>query len=475
MSTSAQRDEANGPESLLVHAATGTDGAVALRQLAAERLAAHRSRRAGVRPPAPTAAPEMATEVHSGPAVHPGVRDAVAARYRKSPSYQEFLAAEAERALQKAQAEAEVAARNAAAMAEAQRKLLDDIDEWNQPPAPLFVVETHQEPPAETQPAQPAWHEPSRHEPARPARRHHHQATHIEPLPAEPLKIQLYSELPAVSGQGAPHTRTAAPYDPEELHELDQEIAFRVAPEFEEHRIEPQPIQANIIEFPRQLVATRKARPRLAEGPLREDGTPEPQLRIFEVEPEQVSIEPTFEPEIAPAWQSIVLEPAAVDLAAQAAVQQALDAEHNLSAQLAPTIYAAPVARRVMAMAVDAVCVGAGVVAFAALAAKLCGPSLREVPLPVLGGVVALAVPVFAVLYQMLFFCFNEATPGMVYARLGLCTFAETNPSRSEVRRRLWATAMAVAPLGLGLLWMALDSDRLGWHDRISRMYPRAY
>jgi hypothetical protein len=25
------------------------------------------------------------------------------------------------------------------------------------------------------------------------------------------------------------------------------------------------------------------------------------------------------------------------------------------------------------------------------------------------------------------------------------------------------------------MLWIALDSDRLGWHDRISRMYPRAY
>jgi uncharacterized RDD family membrane protein YckC len=473
MSTAARRDEVNEQDNLLAPAATGTDGTVALRQIAAERLAAHRSRRAGVRAPAPETAPELAAEAHSGPAVHPGVRDTVAARYRKSPSYQEFLAAEAERATQKAQAEAEVAARNAAAMAEAQRKLLDDIDEWNQPPAPLFVVETA----TEAEPPQ-----PTRQEPPRAARRHHHEAAHSEPLPvaplpAAPLKVQLYSDLPAASVQPAPTApaRAAAPYDPEELNELDQEIAFRLAPEFEEHRIETLPIQANIIEFPRQLVATRKARPRLAEGPLREDGTPEPQLRIFEVEPEQVSIEPTLEPELAPAWQSIVLEPAAVDLAAQAAAQQALDAEHNVSAQVTTTIYAAPVSRRVMAMAVDAACVGAGVIAFAALAAKLCGPSLREIPLPLLGGVVALAVPVFAVLYQLLFFCFNEATPGMLYARLGLCTFAETNPTRRAVRQRLWATAIAVSPLGLGLLWMALDSDRLGWHDRLSRMYPRAY
>jgi len=34
---------------------------------------------------------------------------------------------------------------------------------------------------------------------------------------------------------------------------------------------------------------------------------------------------------------------------------------------------------------------------------------------------------------------------------------------------------LAVCPLGLGLLWVLLDDDRLGWHDRISRMYQRTY
>ena len=52
---------------------------------------------------------------------------------------------------------------------------------------------------------------------------------------------------------------------------------------------EPVTVSGNLIEFPRQLVAAKKARPRIAEGPLREDGAGQPQLRIFEVEPEQVT------------------------------------------------------------------------------------------------------------------------------------------------------------------------------------------
>jgi uncharacterized RDD family membrane protein YckC len=473
MSAAVQREESNSGEELIAQQATGTDGPQGvspLRQIAAERLAAHRSRRAVASPPTVS---QHVPSAAGGPVVRPSVRDAVAARYRTSPSYQEFLAAEAERALQKAQAEAEVAARNAVAVAAAQRQLLEEIEHWNQTEpqtaASLFVVEPAVESaPVPAQRTEPTWHEPARH-----GRRHRE----AEQQPAAPLKVQLYSELP--SAMMPPATARAAraylePEELEELGELDGEIAFRMAPEFDQHIVETVPIQANIIEFPRQLVATRKARPRIAEGPLREDGTPEPQLRIFEVEPEQVSIEPELASALAPEWQSMVLEPA---LATEPhyAVQQAAQSALDVAPQAAPVIYAAPVSRRVMAILVDMICVGTGLVSFAAVAARLCGPSLREIPLPVLGGVAAIVLLVFTVLYQTLFFCFNEATPGMTYARLALCTFDEANPSRRAVRRRLWATAVAVSPLGMGMLWMALDPDRLGWHDRISRMYPRAY
>jgi uncharacterized RDD family membrane protein YckC len=77
--------------------------------------------------------------------------------------------------------------------------------------------------------------------------------------------------------------------------------------------------------------------------------------------------------------------------------------------------------------------------------------------------------------YQLLFFTFSEATPGMRYARIALCTFADDNPTRSAMRRRILAGVLAACPLGIGFLWAWLDDDGLGWHDRISRMYQRSY
>ena len=51
-----------------------------------------------------------------------------------------------------------------------------------------------------------------------------------------------------------------------------------------------EPLAVNLIEFPRELVAARKMRPRLAEGPLRETSQDElDQLEIFEVAPESIS------------------------------------------------------------------------------------------------------------------------------------------------------------------------------------------
>jgi uncharacterized RDD family membrane protein YckC len=82
---------------------------------------------------------------------------------------------------------------------------------------------------------------------------------------------------------------------------------------------------------------------------------------------------------------------------------------------------------------------------------------------------------VFTLLYQLLFFTFSEATPGMRYARIGLCTFSDDNPTRRAMRRRIFAAVLAACPLGIGFLWAWLDEDGLGWHDRISRMYQRSY
>ena len=96
----------------------------------------------------------------------------------------------------------------------------------------------------------------------------------------------------------------------------------------------------------------------------------------------------------------------------------------------------------------------------------------QAIPIAIAGTVAFL---ILTTLYQLLFFTFSNATPGMNYARIGLCTFSDENPTRAQMRRRALAFLLSAIPLGLGLLWSWIDSDRLGWHDRLSRMYQRSY
>jgi uncharacterized RDD family membrane protein YckC len=84
--------------------------------------------------------------------------------------------------------------------------------------------------------------------------------------------------------------------------------------------VEPaQHMAANLIEFPRELVAPRKARPRQVEGPYRRNAQNEasPQLSIFEVDPDLLDPPMEFSRPIAqqiaqpiapPEWASIEFE-----------------------------------------------------------------------------------------------------------------------------------------------------------------------
>src|ERR1700722_12799377 len=96
------------------YGATGTEDAIAipneappamsaLQQMAAERLAAHRNRKAQVQAERAAKKREMMQPSVAQRQSRVGaarVREAVAARYESSVSYREFLAAEAERALE---------------------------------------------------------------------------------------------------------------------------------------------------------------------------------------------------------------------------------------------------------------------------------------------------------------------------------------------------------------------------------------
>ena len=303
-----------------------------------------------------------------------------------------------------------------------------------------------------------------------------------------------------------------------------------------------QALPAKLIEFPRELIATRRQRPRIAEGPLREEGGSG--LRIFEADDAPGVAEATdrpVEPSVAvqegtmtqtslwnqpeapaapqqPAYQDAPTRQARAEdtrsasqgsgrrrggfdwdsrePAAKASASPwgairlgehpkseaetvssrpvARRPEHGYKQEAAPQLNdLAPVGDRCMAAIVDTALVSSSfllfVLAFAATAPHI----------PMGRGVLAFGAFVLiclGALYGWLFMSFGGgSTPGMRYARIALCTFNDANPTRGELQSRVLSTALALMPLGLGVVWAFLDEDRLGWQDRMTRTYQRSY
>lgn len=402
--------------------------ATPLKQQVAERLASHRSRRMRMAGEAAAKGHRVETDAEEAQTSRASqIAAAVAARYAESESYRVYLAQEAEKAM----AAAAVAARSAQAIATAQRALLDELDaQQTQAPAEIFT-------PAAAR-------------------------VDVGGFDVGGFKVRLYEDVGRTNAVARP---VSGEEYWEESRALDEEIAFRLSPDAEIYA-PAQPIPGNLLEFPRQLVATRKARPRYAEGPLAADADMEQegaQLRIFEVNAAQISLAPVEE-SAAPEWSSIWL-----DAPAQAAEEKVV-IEAQFSPELRPQT--APLEQRIMSALVDGSLIGVAFIGFATLFAS----RVEVLPSPVFAaGASAITLAALFVIYRTLFFTFSEATPGMRYARVGLCTFSDDNPTRKAMRRRTWAILLAACPLGLGFLWAWMDEDRLGWHDRISRMYPRSY
>jgi uncharacterized RDD family membrane protein YckC len=244
--------------------------------------------------------------------------------------------------------------------------------------------------------------------------------------------------------------------------------------------VEPaEPMHANLIEFPRELVATRKMRPRLADGPFAAAGDATGQLSIFEVDPGSISIEPPAPeivtvpaadwPSVAPVagsdwtgsnWSGIKLDeplPAAME------VEEA-PAKRNVALQ------PASIGLRLMATVVDC-----ALMTFAFFVAALVVmekakdlPTLREVEMSAVVALLAIGA-----LYQVFFFTLGAATPGMKWARLSLCTLTDARPTRAQRCGRLIAMALSLLPVGLGVAWAIFDEEHLSWHDRLSGTYLR--
>jgi uncharacterized RDD family membrane protein YckC len=470
----------------LDEAAAETEAAapLGLREQVAERLAAHRARRSQ-RPSGPVIPIAPPTPAKANAA---RIAAAVAERYAHSQSYRAFLAAEAEAAIRQAEAAAQVATLTAQAVADAQYQLLAELDQWELTPPPVATAA-----PALLPGSTAAIEESPSTESLGATKAA--SATAPQTYGAG-ITVRLYEEAPYNLHAATPATSNQLlvyqPFDEAEGMALDDEIAFRQFPVFEEPVGPPIEIPANLIEFPRQLIAARKARPRLAEGPLREDSSqfvqnPDAaQLRIFEVEATQISTTPIVEA-IEPEWSSILLGA----LPPSAPVECTEPLFNPI-----PSPQAAPLSLRLMAGIVDACLILASVLAFAAVFAITvdylagdhpAGPFARsvagQVAPPISGSMplqtavmsAAVVLGLLTLLYHLLFFTLSDTTPGMRYARIGLCTFSDENPTRSAMRRRIFAMVLSACPVGIGFLWACLDDERLGWHDRISRMYQRSY
>lgn len=432
------------------------------------RLAEHKGRK-----PAALSEPQAHAEAQTSAsrrALEAAAR--VAARYANAPSYSEMLANEARAALRAADAASEAAQQARAAA----QNVLDGIEAAvaaAAAPAPqLVAAPSAPKPRPALAQAVPAPFEPARK-----------PAPVAAPPAHEPAAIAIAepeSEPPSASVRWAPEfpTRPAEPrqarpnrgdslFDEEWWKPASAEPLGPGAGEIEV--VEPaQPIYGNLIEFPSELVATRKVRPRLAEGPASGAGA---QLSIFEVDPGTLSPPPAAEPVeaaspawTAPQWSGIELEAHPRDL-----FDEILE-EPSPAPVREPAIEPAVASRRLLAIAFDAAMVTAALIGWAALALRDASavPSMRTAEMAAAAGLL-----IAAALYHVLFFTLARATPGMKYAQIRLCTFDGHVPTRAQRCARLVAMLLSVLPLGLGILWPIFDDGHLSWHDRLSRTYLR--
>jgi uncharacterized RDD family membrane protein YckC len=391
----------------------------------------------------------------------------VAARYAKAPSYSQMQATEA-RAARHAAEIATQAALDAQAAAQAALEGLEAAPavwepEESQSVAPAQPAARNPEPSvppaqaaapvpaaAEVQPAVPVSHRAS--ESPRPQVRWDEDFPVRAPEPAA-VRAPRHAEslaLPAEDGRSRPAS-AAEPWGGEAIEPVEAIV----------------PIHANLIQFPRELVATRKVRPRLAEGPLAAAAS-ETQLSIFEVDPGAVSTQPeapsatpapAAQAWAAPEWSSIELE-------AQPQEETLPDDPPTLIPALEPASFS----RRLLAAVVDGTLITG---AFLAASTMAMNHMDQLPPARILELGAASAFAFVALLYQMIFFTLGESTPGMRYARVSLCTFDDQSPTRAQVRRRLASLLVSVVPVGLGVAWAIFDDSHLMWHDRLSRTYLR--
>ncbi len=433
-----------------------------------KRVAAHKDRRTGS-----AAEPETQLATHHTASSRAAAAAArVAARFANAPSYNEQLADEARAAVRAAEAaskaalEAQAAAEQLLAGLEAAS---DAESEWE-----LSAPRTEVSAPAKVVERQTG----------RGAEAGGFDAFTASPaLEVAGLEFRWEPDMTAGRAEEAPFRRSRDAEIRDQGTKDGREAAWPVqesnGKEANAAVESALPLYANLIEFPREIVATRKVRPRRAEGPY---ALNEGQLSIFEVEPDSISTEPAAAGVVdaasvpawtRPEWSGIELEAQPrhelpVESRAEMLIEPELETANARPG--AEGVHLAPMSRRLMAVVVN----GALVTGSFLVAAMVAASRVKELPPPrEMELVAAMALTVIAALYYGLFYAFANGTPGMKYAGVSLCTFDGRNPTRAQRCGRLVALVLSVLPVGLGVMWAIFDDDHLSWHDRLSRTYLR--
>lgn len=369
----------------------------------------------------------------------------VAARFSKAPSYSDMQAAEARAALREAEVatraalEAQVAAQ--AALANLERAAENEFD---------YAEETQTI-------AAPQW---QRDEPWQ--KDEPDSAANPEPI--------SYETVGAPESFYAPTGGHPANDRPEDQSAVSRANVSPSSEASHPRTVEAQPIHGNVIHFPREIVATRRMRPRLAgyEPSAQEQMG---QLSIFEVDPSTISIEPTASTVVettlpTPSWSGP--EWSALELDIEPEEREAFD---EGPPTISVGIELAPFELRLMAATVDfalILCLACAAV-FGIAGHFTHAPSMKSAE--IVGAVALLAG---GILYQAFFLLTMLSTPGMMYAGIAFCTFDDERATRVQLRKRVTALLASVLPMGLGIAWSIFDEGHLSWHDRISRTYHRS-
>jgi uncharacterized RDD family membrane protein YckC len=384
---------------------------------------------------------DLPEEGHGSPTSRAAAAAArVAERYAKAPSYSEMQASEARAALRAAEA-ATRAALQAQAAAQA---ALDNLGAAGEECDAESGMQQAGSPPAQQDGL---WQNRETREPSRTA----HQQFEVRWEPDMPAYRPVSEQLEPAG----PNRRTFA------VGQLEFDG--------ESQTIEPvqaaQPIPANLIEFPRELVATRRMRPRLTESYAGAGPETNSQLSIFEVDPSTISTDPALPGTDTqmPSWSDY--EWRAIELEERQVAEP-----ENRHEPVRIALHQAPLKRRFLATIVDVALILSTVCALAAfLASRLHHfPGIRASELTALA-----ALLIVGVLYEGLFLLYAKCTPGMRYAQLALCTFDGEYPTREQMKSRLVSMLLSLLPMGLGMLWAIFDEDNMSWHDRHSRTYLR--